>query len=114
MKAVGERLTFGSYTGQTRCITGFMPKPKDPDEDEDEDKEDEDSEEEDDGADLPDKEIVFEVITELVTAFLRNDRKKDEDLPKGALQEMIEKEVITVEEIVDRFREELEEQLDEG
>ena len=89
-----------------------MPKPKDPDEDED--KEDEDSEEEDDGADLPDKEIVFEVITELVTAFLRNDRKKDEDLPKGALQEMIEKEVITVEEIVDRFREELEEQLDEG
>lgn len=36
------------------------------------------------------------------------DRKEDEDLPVGAIQEAVDAGIITKEDIVDRFREQLE------
>jgi len=56
-------------------------------------------------------EILSNTIDDLVANFLYYDRKEDEELPRGAIEEMIEKKEATVEEIVGYFWSELEHQL---
>jgi hypothetical protein len=59
-----------------------------------------------------DKETVLDTIDELVAKFLRGDRKDDDDLPLGTIEKLIRGEEITIEDMVDRFRDGLEERLE--
>jgi len=54
---------------------------------------------------------ILATVSDLVTNFLYYDRKGDEDLPLGEIQEAIKKGEITEEEIVKRFQEKLHEGL---
>jgi hypothetical protein len=54
------------------------------------------------------KNRVLNIVSDLVGKFMYYDRKEDEDLPRGAIEEMIAKGEITVDEIVECFRDELE------
>lgn len=51
--------------------------------------------------------ILGYTITDLVSNLLYYDRKEDEELPRGAIEEMISSKVVTVSDIVDKFRVEL-------
>ena len=53
------------------------------------------------------KEAIFHTIIDLVGDFLYYDRKKDEELPLGAIQEAINNKDVTAEQIADLFRETL-------
>lgn len=53
------------------------------------------------------KEEIIATVDNLIASFLWYDRKEDEDLPNGAIEKAIDDGVITVEEIVERFREQL-------
>ena len=57
------------------------------------------------------KDIILNTAGDLVCGFLYYDRKEDEDLPRDAIQSAIENNVVTVDEIVERFRTELMEGL---
>lgn len=57
------------------------------------------------------KELILGTIDDLVSNFLYYDRRSDEELPEGAIEETIEEGEITVGEIVKRFREQLKENL---
>lgn len=46
-------------------------------------------------------------ISDMVSNFLYYDRKEDEDLPRGAIEEAIEAGEISIREIVEAFRNEL-------
>lgn len=59
-----------------------------------------------------DKETVLTAISDLVSDFLYYDRKEDEDLTMGAIEALVEKGELTVDEMVARFREELEKHFD--
>lgn len=51
--------------------------------------------------------MVFNTIYGTVADLLYYDRKEDEELRIGAIEYLIEKDIITVDEIVGAFREEL-------
>lgn len=53
------------------------------------------------------KETIQNVIADMVSDFLYYDRKEDEDLPRGAIEEAIEAGEITLREIVETFTNEL-------
>lgn len=53
------------------------------------------------------KQIILDSVGDLAGAFLYYDRKEDEDLPRGAIQEAIANGEITKQEIVDKFIDEL-------
>ena len=53
------------------------------------------------------KENIKNTISDLVGSFLYYDRKEDEDLPRGAIEQAIKDKVITIEEIVKIFSSEL-------
>lgn len=53
------------------------------------------------------REIIFAVVSDLVTDFIVYDRKEDEDLPRGSIQKAIDSGEITLEEVVEEFKEEL-------
>lgn len=55
------------------------------------------------------KELALTAISDLVKDLFHYDRKEDEDLPEGAIEELIERGELEIEELVDRFREEIEE-----
>ncbi len=50
---------------------------------------------------------VRDCVTDLVSNFLYYDRKEDEQLPRGAIQDMIECGMLTKEQIVQWFADEL-------
>lgn len=52
---------------------------------------------------------VLKAASSAARAFVYYERKGDEDLPVGAIQESIEKKEVTVDEIVAEFRKTLEE-----
>jgi len=56
------------------------------------------------------KEEIY-VVGDLVAGFLYYDRKEDEDLPNGAIETAIENGEITTDEIVDKFKQALIENL---
>lgn len=51
------------------------------------------------------REHIMDTVTDMVTDFFYYDRKEDGDLPRGAIEEAIEAGEITVDEIVQKFRE---------
>jgi len=57
------------------------------------------------------KDDILKTVTDLVSNFLCYDRQEDEDLPEGAIEEAIEKGSITIDDIVAKFREDLEKEL---
>ncbi len=59
------------------------------------------------------KETIEAVVKDLVSAFLYYDRKEDEDLPKGQIQEAIKNGEISMDEIVELFKGTLSEGLKE-
>lgn len=57
------------------------------------------------------RELISGVVEDLVSDFLYYDRKEDEELPEGAVEQAIEDGHITVDQIVARFKYYLEEGL---
>ena len=53
------------------------------------------------------KELILNVVSDLVSDFLYYDRKEDEDLEVGDIQKAIEIGEITKEEIIEKFKQEL-------
>ena len=53
------------------------------------------------------KELILCNVTDLVSNFMYYDRKEDDDLPRGAIEKAIEVGVITLDEIVEKFRDEI-------
>ena len=53
------------------------------------------------------KELIKGTVKDLVSSLLYYDRREDEDLPERAIEEAIEKNEITVQDIVDKFETEL-------
>ena len=54
------------------------------------------------------KQIILDTISDLATAFVYYDRKEDEDLSMDQLNYAVETGEITIDEMVAKFREELE------
>jgi Ca2+-binding EF-hand superfamily protein len=57
------------------------------------------------------RQIIETTIDDLVSNFLYYDRKEDEDLPRGEIEAAVAAGEITKDEIVERFRKELEKGL---
>ena len=53
------------------------------------------------------KQTIIDNIDDSIAKFLYYDRKEDEDLPVGAIEEAIKSGDITYCEIVDRFKQQL-------
>lgn len=50
------------------------------------------------------KEIILLTVDDLVLHFMYEDRKEDDELPRGAIERALADGTITIDEIVDRFR----------
>ena len=50
---------------------------------------------------------ILNTVSDAVKKLMYYDRKEDEDLPIGAIQDAVDAGVITKEDIVNRFREQL-------
>jgi hypothetical protein len=57
------------------------------------------------------KKLIIGTCKDMVSNFLYYDRKEDEELPRGAIEEAIEAGEITIEEIVKAFEAELRDNL---
>jgi hypothetical protein len=53
------------------------------------------------------KEVILGVVGDLVADLMYYDRKEDECLPRGAIEQAIEVGAITVDEIIEKFAEEM-------
>lgn len=49
-------------------------------------------------------QIIRDTVSDLVSDFLYYDRKEDDDLPMGAIQEAIKVGELTADDIIDDFR----------
>ena len=58
------------------------------------------------------KKRIQNNVSDLISDFLYYDRKEDEDLPRGAIDQAIKDGIITEKEIVDQFAKELSEGLE--
>lgn len=57
------------------------------------------------------KEIILSAITDLTSCFLYYDRKEDEDLSSEDIEDAVENGIITIDEMVEEFRRNLEDTL---
>jgi len=57
------------------------------------------------------KKVIKGTVSDLVVSFLAYDRREDEDLPYGAIEEAVKNGVITADEIASHFAEELKNNL---
>ena len=57
------------------------------------------------------KEIILSTITDLSSNFLYYDRKEDEDLSSEDIEDAVENGIITIDEMVEEFRRNLEDTL---
>jgi hypothetical protein len=53
------------------------------------------------------KENIIATIQDSVSSFMYYNRKEDEDLPRGAIEQAIKDGIITIDEIVQEFETEL-------
>ena len=53
------------------------------------------------------KELILNIVDDLIGTFLYYDRQEDEDLPKGVIEASLKNNEITIDEIVDRFKQKL-------
>lgn len=58
------------------------------------------------------KGVILGVIGNLVADFMYYDRKEDDDLPRGAIEKALATGVLTIDEIVETFREAMESSAD--
>lgn len=56
---------------------------------------------------LTQKELVLNTVVDLVSNFLYYDRKEDEDLPRGVIDDLVKNGIVTVDEIVTLFKQKL-------
>lgn len=49
------------------------------------------------------KQKILHAVDDLVTSLMYYDRKEDEELPKGAIEEAVENGEVSREELVERF-----------
>ena len=59
------------------------------------------------------KELILDTVNDLVSDFLYYDRKSDDELFIGDIEKAITDDIISISEIVDRFRSKLHEGLAE-
>ncbi len=59
------------------------------------------------------KELILGTISDGVSDLMYYDRKEDEQLPRGAIEEAIQKGELTMEDMVDAFQEALKEHIKE-
>jgi len=59
------------------------------------------------------KETVFTAIDDLVANLLIRDREDDDDLPEGEIEKMIASETLSVDDMVEKFKESLESHLED-
>lgn len=57
------------------------------------------------------RELILATVGDLVGDLLYYSRREDEDLPRGEIEAAVEAGEVTVDEMIDRFREKLEEHL---
>jgi hypothetical protein len=57
------------------------------------------------------RELILDTISDLVKDFIYYDRKEDEDLPVGSIEDVIRAGQITINEMVGQFRSVLIEEL---
>ena len=57
------------------------------------------------------RDLILGTIEDLISDFLYYDRKEDEELFRGDIEEAIESGVVTIEEIVEKFSSELKKHL---
>jgi len=57
------------------------------------------------------RDLILGTIEDLISDFLYYDRKEDEELFRGDIEEAIESGVVTIEEIVEKFSNELKKNL---
>ena len=57
------------------------------------------------------KRAILDTISDLVVNFLYYDRKEDEELPRGAIQEAVANGEISIDEMISAFAAELREGL---
>ena len=57
------------------------------------------------------KVTILNVVKDLVNNFLYLDRKEDEDLPRGAIEEAVNNGLITTDEICNTFKKAIEDGL---
>jgi hypothetical protein len=50
------------------------------------------------------RDLILMTIDDMVANFIFYDRKEDEELPRDALERAVRDGVVTVDEIVDRFK----------
>jgi len=53
------------------------------------------------------KQKILDTVCDLVSDFMFYDRKEDDDLPRGAIEQAVHDGEITYEEIIDKFKEQL-------
>lgn len=57
------------------------------------------------------KQLILDNVEDLVSDFLYYDRKEDEELPRGSVEEAIKLGEISSQEIIDHFSKKLEKSL---
>jgi len=57
------------------------------------------------------KKDILDVVEDLANSLLYYDRQDDEVLPKGSIQKAIKEDIITVDEIIEKFGYVLKEEL---
>jgi len=57
------------------------------------------------------RDQVFNTIKDLVSDFLYYDRKEDDLLPVGRIEELVKTQQLSVDDIVNKFREQLEKRI---
>ena len=57
------------------------------------------------------REQILLTVSDLVLDFLSYDRKDDDDLPRGAIEQAVKDDVITIDDIVAEFRFHVEDNL---
>jgi hypothetical protein len=50
------------------------------------------------------REMILAAVEDLVSDLLYYNRKYDEDLPRGEIEKAIANEIVTVDELVERFK----------
>lgn len=53
------------------------------------------------------KELILDTVSDLVSDFLYYDRKEDEELPRGSIEEALQAKELTIDDLVAKFRAEL-------
>lgn len=55
------------------------------------------------------RKMILGAISDLVSDFLYYDRKEDEDLPRGAIEDAVKNGELTKDEIIEKFKNKLNE-----